>query len=43
MFLISPDVKVGVEKRDDSGKVTLALEPLRHPITVADLLGTPRA
>jgi CubicO group peptidase (beta-lactamase class C family) len=32
------DVKVGVEKRDESGKVTLALEPLRHPITIEDLL-----
>src|SRR5665213_4042267 len=32
------DVKVGVEKRDDSGKVTLALEPLRRPITIEDLL-----
>jgi len=32
------DVQVGVEKRDDSGKVTLALEPLRRPITIEDLL-----
>jgi len=32
------DVKVGVEKRDDSGKVTLALEPLQRPITIEDLL-----
>src|ERR1700744_506913 len=32
------DVRVGVEKRDDSGKVTLGLEPLRHPITIEDLL-----
>jgi CubicO group peptidase (beta-lactamase class C family) len=31
-------VKVGVEKRDDSGKVTLALEPLQRPITIEDLL-----
>ena len=32
------DVKVGVEKRDDSGKVALALEPLQRPITIEDLL-----
>jgi CubicO group peptidase (beta-lactamase class C family) len=32
------DVKVGVEKRDESGKVTLALEPLQRPITIEDLL-----
>ena len=32
------DAKVGVEKRDDSGKVALALEPLQRPITVEDLL-----
>src|SRR6201992_2792966 len=32
------DVKVGVAKRDDSGKVTLALEPLQRPITIEDLL-----
>ena len=32
------DVKVGVEKRDDSAKITLALEPLQRPITIEDLL-----
>ena len=32
------DVKVGVEKRSDDGKVTLALEPLNRPITIEDLL-----
>lgn len=32
------DVKVGVERRDEAGKLTLALEPLRHPITIEDLL-----
>ena len=32
------DVKVGVEKRGDDGKVTLALEPLKRPITIKDLL-----
>jgi CubicO group peptidase (beta-lactamase class C family) len=32
------DVKVGVEKRDDSGKLALALEPLQRPITIEDLL-----
>jgi CubicO group peptidase (beta-lactamase class C family) len=32
------DVKVGVEKRDDGGKMTLALEPLQRPITIEDLL-----
>jgi CubicO group peptidase (beta-lactamase class C family) len=32
------DVKVGVEKRGDDGKVTLALEPLNRPITIEDLL-----
>jgi CubicO group peptidase (beta-lactamase class C family) len=32
------DVKVGVEKRDESGKMTLALEPLQRPITIEDLL-----
>ena len=32
------DVKVGVEKRDEAGKLTLALEPLQHPITIEDLL-----
>jgi CubicO group peptidase (beta-lactamase class C family) len=32
------DVKVGVEKRDEGGKVTLALEPLQRPITIEDLL-----
>jgi CubicO group peptidase (beta-lactamase class C family) len=32
------DMKVGVEKRDEAGKVTLALEPLRRPVTIEDLL-----
>ena len=32
------DVKVGVEKRDESGKPALALEPLERPITIEDLL-----
>ncbi len=32
------DATVGVEKRDETGKVTLALEPLRRPITIEDLL-----
>lgn len=32
------DVKVGVEKHDESGRPSLALEPLQRPITVEDLL-----
>ena len=32
------DVKVGVERRDEAGKPTLALEPLQRPITIEDLL-----
>ena len=32
------DVKVGVEKRDDSAKLVLALEPLQRAITIEDLL-----
>jgi CubicO group peptidase (beta-lactamase class C family) len=32
------NVKVGVEKRDEGGKLTLALEPLQRPITIEDLL-----
>src|SRR6204780_2886910 len=32
------DVKVGVEKPDQSGKLELELEPLRRPITIEDLL-----
>ena len=32
------DVKVGVEQRDEAGKSALALEPLRRPITIEDLL-----
>src|SRR6201996_7792345 len=32
------DVKVGVEKTDEGGKVSLALEPLDRPITIEDLL-----
>ena len=31
-------VKVGVEKRSDDGKVMLALEPVKRPITIGDLL-----
>jgi CubicO group peptidase (beta-lactamase class C family) len=31
-------MKVGVERRDESGKPVLDLEPLRRPITVEDLL-----
>jgi CubicO group peptidase (beta-lactamase class C family) len=32
------DVKVGVEKHDGNGLPALALEPLRRPITIEDLL-----
>jgi CubicO group peptidase (beta-lactamase class C family) len=32
------NVKVGVEKRDGAGKLTLALEPLRRSISIEDLL-----
>jgi CubicO group peptidase (beta-lactamase class C family) len=32
------DVKVGVEKPDESGKPALTLEPLNRPITIEDLL-----
>jgi CubicO group peptidase (beta-lactamase class C family) len=32
------DVKVGVEKPEENGKVALALEPLKRPITIEDLL-----
>src|SRR5215831_3360337 len=32
------DMKVGVEKKDEAGKVALALEPLKRPITIEDLL-----
>jgi CubicO group peptidase (beta-lactamase class C family) len=32
------DVKVGVERPDESGKPALALEPLKRPITIEDLL-----
>ena len=32
------DVKVGVERRDETGKITLALEPLQRAITIEDLL-----
>jgi CubicO group peptidase (beta-lactamase class C family) len=32
------DVKVGVEKTDESGKVSLVPEPLKRPITIEDLL-----
>src|SRR6476660_5762404 len=31
-------MKVGVEKTDDNGKPVLALEPLKRPITILDLL-----
>jgi CubicO group peptidase (beta-lactamase class C family) len=32
------DVKVGIEKPDESGKSELLLEPLQRPITIMDLL-----
>jgi CubicO group peptidase (beta-lactamase class C family) len=32
------DVKVGVEKSDENGKPTLALKPVKRPITILDLL-----
>jgi len=32
------DMKVGVEKKDETGKLTLTLEPLRRPVTIEDLL-----
>jgi CubicO group peptidase (beta-lactamase class C family) len=32
------DVKVGVEKPDENGKPALALEPVRRPVTIEDLL-----
>jgi CubicO group peptidase (beta-lactamase class C family) len=32
------DVKVGVEKPDENGKLALVLEPLKRPITIEDLL-----
>jgi CubicO group peptidase (beta-lactamase class C family) len=32
------DVKVGVEKRGEDGKLTLVEVPLNHPITIEDLL-----
>jgi CubicO group peptidase (beta-lactamase class C family) len=32
------DVKVAVEKKDESGKLTLATEPVARPITIEDLL-----
>jgi CubicO group peptidase (beta-lactamase class C family) len=32
------DVKVGVEKSDENGKPALALEPVKRPITILDLL-----
>src|SRR5438874_2949510 len=31
-------VKVGVEKRDENGKPVLALEPVKRPMTIEDLL-----
>src|SRR6478735_8816338 len=32
------ETKVGVEKRDDDGKLVLTEEPLQRPITITDLL-----
>jgi CubicO group peptidase (beta-lactamase class C family) len=32
------DVKVGVEKPDETGKLALVLEPIKRPITIEDLL-----
>lgn len=32
------DMKVGVEKKGEDGKVTLTLEPLARPVTIKDLL-----
>lgn len=32
------EVKVGVEKHDENGKLALVLEPLQRPITIEDLL-----
>ncbi|AWM02179.1 serine hydrolase domain-containing protein [Bradyrhizobium amphicarpaeae] len=32
------DMKVGVEKKAEDGKVSLALEPLARPVTIKDLL-----
>src|ERR1700754_4663987 len=32
------NVKVGVEKRDEGGNVTLQMEPVQRPITIEDLL-----
>src|ERR1700742_4897864 len=32
------DVKVGIEKPDETGKPALVLEPLKRPITIEDLL-----
>ena len=32
------DLKVGVEKRDQNGRPTLVLEPVKRPITIEDLL-----
>ncbi|WP_298241258.1 serine hydrolase [uncultured Bradyrhizobium sp.] len=32
------DMKVGVERRGDGGKVTLSLEPPQRPVTIKDLL-----
>ena len=31
-------MKVGVERKDESGKVVLDLVPLRRPVTIEDLL-----
>ncbi|MCS3450741.1 CubicO group peptidase (beta-lactamase class C family) [Bradyrhizobium elkanii] len=32
------DMKVGVEKRGDEGKMAMTLEPLKRPITIEDLM-----
>ncbi len=32
------DMRVGVEKRGDEGKMAMTLEPLRRPITIEDLM-----
>ena len=37
-FLLFAGMKVGVERKDDSGKVALDLVPLRRPVTIEDLL-----
>jgi len=32
------DMKVGVEKRGEDGKVTMTMEPLKRPVTIEDLM-----